>query len=166
MLKIFYNLHPFFEDNYKEYGVREYAKLIGISPPTASVYLKEFNNEKILNSWKERKYNFYKANRDNNLFIDLMKAYYRIKLKDLIQYISKISNFPTIILFGSLAKGEANKNSDIDLYIDSNKIEINLSKFEKILKRKIELHFKPSIKNINLKNNILNGLVLNGSNII
>ena len=82
-----------------------------------------------------------------------------------MDYANKQLLNPTIILFGSLAKGEAKIDSDIDLCILSHKKELNLSNFEKKIKRKIQPFYFNSIKEINnpeLRNNILNGYMLEG----
>ena len=71
MLKIFNGLNPFFEDVYREISVREYAKEIGISPPTASKMLKEFETEKLLLSNKKGIYIYFRANKENYLFKNL-----------------------------------------------------------------------------------------------
>ncbi len=76
-------------------------------------------------------------------------------------------SFPgcTIILFGSYSKGEDIFTSDIDIaVVGSMEKEMNLSKFEKILYRKIILNFYPSFKKVhkNLLENILNGIILTG----
>jgi len=76
-------------------------------------------------------------------------------------------NFPgcTIILFGSYSRGEDTEKSDIDIaIIGSKKKEINLTKFDKILERKVFLHFYNSLKELDneLKENICNGIVLVG----
>ncbi|MBU1201916.1 MAG: nucleotidyltransferase domain-containing protein [Nanoarchaeota archaeon] len=69
-------------------------------------------------------------------------------------------NNPKIILFGSIAKAENRKESDIDIYMDTSRREIDLKEAEKTIKRKIELHFKEELTNKNLKNNINQGIVL------
>ena len=74
---------------------------------------------------------------------------------------------PIIIVFGSFSKGEDIENSDIDIYVETpSKKEISLKKFEKKLNRKIQVFRNKSIKKIkneDLANNILNGIVLNGN---
>lgn len=162
MLKIFNSLSIFFEDSYREVNVREYARLLDISPPTASSLLKKYAKENLLKFKQDRIYLLYRANRENKLFIDLLNAYYRQKLSNLVEFLSQEFNYKSIILFGSISKGEANIDSDIDIFIDSNSKEINLNSFEKILKRKIELHFKPKLNNTELKSNIKNGIILHG----
>lgn len=48
MLKIINDLTPFFEDCYREISVREYARIMSISPPTASKLLSYYCSEKLL----------------------------------------------------------------------------------------------------------------------
>ena len=48
MLKIINNLKPFFEDCYRRINIREYSRLMKISPPTASKLLYKFNKEGLL----------------------------------------------------------------------------------------------------------------------
>ncbi|MFH1332614.1 MAG: nucleotidyltransferase domain-containing protein [archaeon] len=160
MLEIFNNLEPFFEENYRDLGVREYARLVKISPPTASKILGHFKKEGLLLCQEERRYLLYRANRENKVLIELSKAFWLVKLKDLAEYLKEEFNYTKIILFGSLVKLEATKNSDIDLYLNTLEKEVNLKKFEKILNRKIQLHFKASFKNPSLKKNIGQGVGL------
>ncbi len=164
MLNIINNLTPFFEDCYKRVNVREYAKLIKVSPPTASKILMEYRKEGLLKKQEERNYFFFFANTENKLFIDLSRIYWRNRLKELAESIEKVAVTPLIILFGSLSKGETTSDSDIDIAIISNKKEITLKNFEKDLKRNIQIFWFDSFNKINeeLKNNILNGYVLSG----
>jgi predicted nucleotidyltransferase len=169
MLEIFNRLHPFIEDCYKRYSVREYAKKIKVSPPTASKILRDLNKENLLNSEGFRNLIFYWVNKEEKLFIDLSRIYWHTKLKDagLLEYLEKELVKPTIILFGSLSKAENKLDSDIDLAILGTKDNYNpdLKKFERILKRKIQIissNDLKSIKNIDLANNILNGYILRG----
>jgi len=165
MLNIINNLKPFFEDCYRRINVREYSRLMKVSPPTASKILFEMNKEELLKIEKERNYIFYHANKENKDFIDLSRIYWRKKLKNLINYLYKNLTEPVIILFGSLSKGEIRGDSDIDIIILSSKKEINLKKFEKNLKRNIQVFWFNSINDIKdqgLKNNIINGYVLGG----
>ena len=163
MLKIFNDLAIFFEDCYNELGVREYSRTKWISPPTASALLRESEKEGLLLLKKEKKKLSYRANRENLLFIDISKAYWRQKLYMLTKFLSEVSNYESIILFGSLIKGEATTNSDIDIYLNCNFKEIILEKFEKQLKRNIQLHFKSELKNESLKKSIQQGLLLYGA---
>ena len=82
----------------------------------------------------------------------------------LIEYLEEKLFPKVIVLFGSYRKGEDMIDSDIDLFVECKKEELNLSLFEKKLKRKIQLHFKEDFNSFpkELKNNIINGIVLYG----
>ena len=74
---------------------------------------------------------------------------------------------PVIILFGSYSRGEDTEESDIDLYIETpSKIkDACLGPFENKLKRNIQIFNYNNMNNIRgpeLKNNIINGIKLNG----
>jgi|TARA_Y100000034_G_scaffold111713_1_gene145056 DNA-binding transcriptional regulator YhcF (GntR family) len=161
MLKIINNLKPFFEDCYRRISVREYAKLIKISPPTASKILEEYKKNNFLIKEKDNQYNYYYINKDNKTLKDISKIYWRNELKNTINQIKEEFISPTIILFGSLSKLETKKDSDIDLAVFSiSKKKINIKS-----KRNIQIFkFKnrKDVKNINLLNNILNGYILEG----
>jgi predicted nucleotidyltransferase len=164
MLEIINNLVPFFEDCYRRISVREYAKLVNISPPTASKLLAYYHKEGFLKKEEYRNYIFFYANKDNKQFIDFSRIYWKIKLKEIIEFANKKLLNPCMVLFGSLAKAEAKKDSDIDLAIFASK-KVDFSIFESKLKRKIQIFWFKSLKDIKseeLANNILNDYILNG----
>ena len=160
MLKIFYNLEPFFEDVYRELSVREYGRLKKVTAPTASKILKDLTEENLLISSKKGIYLFFRANRNYPLFRDLAVAYWREKLYHLFEKTHKELFFKKIILFGSTAKAENTIDSDIDIFIDAGKKELDVRDIEKKLKRKIQFHFKESLRNPSLKKNIEMGILI------
>jgi len=159
MLNIINNLKPFIEDNYREINVREYARITNISPPTASKLLNNYKEENLLNKKEDKGYILYSANRESEIFIDLARIYWKINLKETIEYIKNKLFNPVIILFGSLSKAETTKNSDIDIAI------FTKSKEKITVKDNIQVfRFKDreDVKNKELLNNILNGYKLSG----
>lgn len=161
-------LKIFFETPSKEFNVREIARIAKIAPATASKELKFLAKEKILKERKDRNFNFYKANIDNENYRDL-KVYYNIrKIKEsgLVDEFNKFFLKPTIVLFGSSSEGFDIENSDFDFLIISEKIKLlELKNFEKKINRKIQLFVVKNIKDLkneHLINNILNGFVLQG----
>jgi predicted nucleotidyltransferase len=164
MLEIINNLVPFFEDCYRRINVREYAKIANISPPTASKLLAYYHKEGILKKERYRNYIFFYANKDDEIFIDFSRIYWKIKLNEITEFANKKLFNPCIVLFGSLAKAEVKKDSDIDLAVFASK-EISFKIFESKLKRKIQVFLFKSlgdIKSKELANNILNGCILGG----
>ena len=156
---------PFFEDCYRRINVREYSRLRKISPPTASKILFELNKEGLLLIEKDRNYIFYYANKNNKIFVDLSRIYWNLRLDNLVDFLNKNLTNPAIILFGSLSKAETKNDSDIDICIIGHKKELNIKNFEDNLKRKIQLFFFNSIKEIDnneLATNIINGYLLGG----
>jgi len=166
MLKIINNLYPFIEDCYREVGVREYSRIMKITPPTASKLLKELELEGLLKKRIDRGYLLFRANRESSILKDLSKIYWKQKLRKVVEYLNSRLYNPTIILFGSLTKLETRKNSDIDLAIFTKlKKNIDLKTYEKNLKRKIPLFKFESLSKINskeLKMNLLNSHVIQG----
>lgn len=165
MLKIFNELRPFIEDCYREIGIREYSRIMGITPPTASKTLKKFESEGLLKKREDKGYLLFRADRQSDILKDLSRIYWKQKLKKLIDYINQEFHDPSVILFGSLAKLEAKKDSDIDLALltEINK-KINFKKYEKLLQRNIQLFIFKSLDDISeeLKINITNGYLIQG----
>jgi len=169
MLKIINDLKPFFEDNYRRINVREYARMMKISPPTASKLLQEYFKEGLLIREEEKQFNYYFANKKSDLFVDLSRIYWKniLRKSRIIETLETELLQPVIILFGSLAKAEAKKDSDIDLatFTPTNK-KIDIKKFERKIKRKIHLFLfkdRTDVRNPELLNNILNGCRIRGN---
>ncbi len=165
MLNLINNLSPFFEDCYRRINVREYAKIIKVSPPTASKLLTLYLKERLLKKEEYRNYLFFYVNRESKQFVELSRIYWSFKLEKLVEFTKKKLLNPTLVLFGSLAKAEVKKDSDIDIALFAPKKEINLEIFEAKLKRRIQIFWFQSLKDIKSKelaNNILNGHILGG----
>ncbi|MBD3312218.1 hypothetical protein GF352_02060 [archaeon] len=169
MLRIFNDLSPFFNDNYQRIHVREYARVMEISPPTASKRLSHLNKQGLLNKEEERNIIYYHANKESKDFIDLSRIYWRQQLKkaELIKYLNKELINPLVILFGSFSKAEVKHDSDIDLAVFTHSSKkLNLTDFEKRLGRSIQLFtFKSrdDVNNKELLNNLLNGYIITGN---
>jgi len=169
MFKQFIDLKIFFEEPNREFNVREYARLMKISPATASKILKNLSNRKILLGREERIFKLYKSNLDSGLYIDL-KIFYNIRKLRESSLIDELNDFylkPVIVLFGSASFGMDNENSDWDILVVSEKKKsfTDLKKFERKLKRKIQIFNVNNItdlKNDNLINNVLNGAIIQG----
>jgi predicted nucleotidyltransferase len=113
-----------------------------------------------------RKFPIYVANLNNNLF-KRRKRIYNIDSflnSGLIESVEEKIMPKSVVVFGSYQRGEDTEESDIDVFIESKEEHLNLKKFERKLKRKIQLHFNPDFKSYptELKNNILNGVVVFG----
>ena len=161
----------FTEEPEREFYVREIARILKKSPTTISKYLKELEKKEILKSEKKFNHLLFRAS-DKQEFKQIKSGYNLelIKSSGLVGFLVEEFEPEAVILFGSFAKAENNKKSDIDLLIVSGrKKEINLDKFEEKLGHKIQLfvHSKAEIekvkeKNPELVNNWINGIKLYG----
>jgi len=147
--------------------VREIERNLNLPLPSVIRYCKELEKESVLTTIKMGNVKFYTANRSSEKYL-LEKKIYNIKSiyeSGIIEYLRMELSNPPIVLFGSFAKGEDIEDSDIDLYIETlSKKNIDLEKFEKLLKRKIQIFRHKNlneISNPHLANNIINGIILN-----
>ena len=166
-------LEYFFEEPEREFHIRELAKLLKKSPTTISKYLNQLKKIGILISERRLNHLLFKANSNNFQFKDAKLFYNLKKIKEsgLLDHLNEELNHPqTIILFGSFAKSENIKKSDIDLFIiTSVKKELDLKEFEKKLGHEIQLflHSNKEVEEMKQKkepllNSIINGVVLEG----
>lgn len=166
-------LKYFFDEPNKWLHVREMARLLKLTPTTTSKHLNQLYKEGFLAKKQERGHLLFKANAESNSYKDakILCNIKSIRVSGLIEHLDKELHYPeAVVLFGSYAKGENDKNSDIDLFVLSNrKKEISLEEFEKKLKARIQLFIKNrgefvklQKENKNLSNSILNGIVIKG----
>ncbi len=162
-----YKILKIFLDNPTEsFRLRELSRLSRVAPPSVMNYLKEFEKEKLIRKYEKRKIPFYQALRENENFILYKKLsmIYELNKSGLLNHLwDKL--FPdVIILFGSCAKGEDIEKSDIDLFIQASEKKIDIKKYEKYLGREVNIFFETNFSRLNkeLKNNILNGIILKG----
>ncbi|OIO40930.1 hypothetical protein AUJ61_00525 [Candidatus Pacearchaeota archaeon CG1_02_30_18] len=160
----------------QNFNLRGIAKLLNVSPTAIANSISELEKEEVIKIEKSQTMNLTSIgfNRDSEEAINFkrienLKLIYESKIDEFFK-----SEFPgcTIILFGSYSRGEDvffgekdDRNSDIDIAIIGTKGKnINLVKFEKVLEREIIINFYKSWEEIhkNLKNNILNGIILSG----
>jgi predicted nucleotidyltransferase len=164
-------LSVFFEDPLPEgigFQLREISRNVKIAPPSVKNYLLELEKENLIIKSKHRIYGYpvYLASRDNENFKFLKRIdnITKIKESNLLEHIYEKCMPNVIILFGSCANGEDLKNSDIDLFIQAKEEKLDLSKYEKVLNKRINLFFNNDFNKLSkeLKNNILNGIILKG----
>ncbi len=157
----------FFTNPTGKMRVRHIEKALKLPLPSVIRYCKELEQEGILKTTRIGNVVFYTADRGNERFL-LEKKVWNIRqlyVSGLVEHLKVNAYNPTIIVFGSYAKGEDVENSDIDVYIETTKKDIDISKFEKVLNRKIQMFVYTTIrevKNSHLANNMINGVVLNG----
>lgn len=147
-------LRVYFENPEREFTVREISNLTKIPRATAHKRINELKKE-----------DYFKR----DLFFRIKKVNYYVEelfSSGLIDYLIDELNPSCIILFGSFRKGDSDNTSDIDLFVESSlKKKLDLKKFERKLKHKIDLFLESNLNNLNnnLLNNVVNGIKLYGS---
>lgn len=162
-------LKLFFEQPDREFNVREAARILKITPATASRKLKQLSADGFLKEREERRFNLYKADLESEIYRDL-KIFYNIrKIKEsgLLRALNEYYLRPAVVLFGSAASGLDTKTSDFDLLIISEKTKEFAERriFEKKMGIRLQLFVVRDIKelkNPHLINNILNGITIQG----
>ncbi|MFW5983174.1 MAG: nucleotidyltransferase domain-containing protein [bacterium] len=146
---------------------REIALKLKVSPTAVSKSIKRLQNQDIVNISVTKTINFISlSNNQKTLQLKMIENIKIFYISGLAEFLSEKLAGSTIILFGSYLRGEDTINSDIDIAVIGRKPKnLQLKKFEEEILRKININFYPSWKDIhkNLKNNILNGLVIHGS---
>lgn len=154
-------LELFYENPAKAFTIREVSKLTGLPKSTLHPYLNYFKKKGLIKNNNQSS--------ENSLLFKIKKINYHIEkivTTGLLEYLIKELNPSCVILFGSCRKGESEQESDIDIFVESHiKKDINLEKFEKLLKHKVQLFIETNINKLpsHLLNNIVNGIKLHGS---
>ena len=148
---------------------RQIANFLEVSPPAVMKALPDLEKEALvkIKQDKETKRWSIELNRDNHKIMQLKRAdnlqlIYETGLAD---FLEKEFAGATIILFGSYSRGEDIINSDIDIAVIGRKDkQIDLTKYEKELERRVNINFYDSFKIIhkNLKENLFSGIILAG----
>lgn len=148
---------------------RQLAQLLDVSPTAIAKVLPRLEKEHMVIRERQKDLNLIlvKLNRDDQHVLQLKRTENLKMLYEsgLINFLDDQLPGATIVLFGSYARGDDLRSSDIDLAIMGRKEkELALSKFEKLLDRKILLNFYSSLKEIHkeLRENICNGIVVTG----
>ena len=152
-------LEVFYENPGKSFTIRELAKLTKVPRATVHKKLLELKKENLTGD-ESLKGGLLSKTKKINFFVE------KIVASGVVDFLIKNLNPSAIILFGGVRKGESDKESDIDLFVESSvEKELDFRNFEKKLGHKIDLFVKPSIHNFNeaLFNNIINGIKLYGS---
>jgi|SRR3989344_228027 len=160
----------FFNEPTKSHYLMEISIKSQIAHTSVKNYLHQLQKQHIIQETIEKKgkrnFPLYHAHLNHNKYQKYKQIYNLIQLEEssLISFLKDQCMPKSIILFGSYFRGEDLEDSDIDIFIESKYEKLDIAKFEKQLNRKIQLHFKEKFQSYpkELKNNILNGLIMSG----
>lgn len=157
----------FFLNPMNRYGVRELARITKSDTKTVMKYLQELIRRKIVVKKKEKgSYPYYEADRFSYIYRHEKSEVLVKKILEsgVIDFLEKDISPKVIVLFGSVQKGTYHKESDVDLFIQAEYKQLDLSKFNKKIGHHVQIFFEKDLKKLSkgLLENIYNGLVLEG----
>ena len=162
-------LAVFFENPSKDgFHLRELSRITKLSMPTIISTTDKLAKEHLIIKIKGMVMTKVVAYRENEKFTryKLLHNLEKIYESKIIEFLSKEYHYPkAIILFGSFSRGEDIESSDIDIAIlIKRKLNLDLSKYEKTLKKTVNIH-EVNMNKISeeFKANLANGIVLEGS---
>ena len=132
----------FFLEPTKVHYIKEISRKINLAHTSVKKHILELVKAGLAEETSQI-FKGYKASRENPEFIFQKKISNLIMLKESGLLESLKEHYPkSIILFGSYDKGEDIESSDVDIFVNSKKLNLSLDKFEKYLNRTIHIIFK------------------------
>jgi len=163
-------LELFFEEPAKEWHFEEIIKTAKIARSKAAGWLKKLEKEKIIKRTKEKGKMPHYTSRDSIEYKNKKRlfAYKRLYQTGLLNHLSRLKKAKTIILFGSFARWDWYKGSDIDIFIYGDPEGLNMAKYELKLDKDIQLFVckdKHALKKLGsgLIQNIIQGNIIKGN---
>ncbi len=154
----------------KEWHFTELVEEAKVTKAVANKWLKKLVKEKLLKKIKEKgKFPHYTVGINNSVYYSLKRVYVLNQLHDcgLIPKMLSLKKAKTVILFGSMSRGDWYKDSDIDIFIYGEVEDFDKQFFELKLGKHIELHVfggKSDLQEVKtgLLKNIVNGYFVKG----
>lgn len=154
----------------KEWHFEEIVKTAKVTKLVANKWLKKYVSEGLLKYVKEKgRFPYYTVGSNNPIYYSVKRIYALEQLHEsgLIPKLLSLKTAKTVILFGSIIKGDWYKDSDIDIFVYGDLSDFDKKVYELKLKKNIEMHVFENKKEINevktgLIKNIINGYVLKG----
>ena len=154
----------------KEWHFEEILKESKATRAATNKWLKKYVSEGLITRVKEKgKFPYFTAGNNNPNYYSMKKIYALEQLhkSGLISELISQKNSKTIIIFGSMIKGDWYKGSDIDIFVLGNLTDFDKKIYEFKLNTHIELHMfqnKKGIKEVKtgLMKNVINGYIIKG----
>ncbi|MFH0752619.1 MAG: hypothetical protein V1914_03415 [archaeon] len=154
----------------KEWHFEEVVKEAKVTKAVANKWLNKYAKEGLIKRVKKKgTFPFFTARRNNPIYQSRKRLYALEQLhkSGLMPKLLAVNTAKTIIIFGSIIKGDWYKESGIDIFILGNLTDFDSKLYESRLGRNIELHIFESKKELStiktgLIDNIINGYIIKG----
>ncbi|MFC1775110.1 nucleotidyltransferase domain-containing protein [Nanoarchaeota archaeon] len=162
-------LELFFNEPTKHWHFKDLKAAVSIADNKLSAWLKRFVIQKLVKRVKPRgRTPYYVSNYESASYQNKKRLFSLQKFYE-TGFLNHLSSLDAraVILFGSFTRWDWHSGSDIDLFIYGNDEEFEIAKYQKILKRDIQLFTvktKNDFKNIGdkLMKNIIQGDIIKG----
>jgi predicted nucleotidyltransferase len=164
-------LRLFFENSpMKQWHFDGIVRASGVSRAVVNKWLKKYQNEGLVKRVKEQgRFPFFTCGRNNAVYQAKKRIYALSQLyqSGLVSHLLGLRDAKTVIIFGSMARGDWYKDSDIDIFIYGNPEGMHKNVYELKLRRDIELHVFETKEEIHemksgLIKNVIDGYVIKG----
>jgi len=154
----------------KEWHFEELVREAKVTKAVANKWLRKYVKDGLLKKVKQKgKFPYFTVGSNNPVYQSLKRVYALEQLhrSGLIPELLSLKNAKTIIVFGSIIRGDWYKDSDIDIFVFGDISDFNKNLYELRLHRHIELHVFENKKEIRevktgLMDNVLNGYLVKG----
>ena len=154
----------------KEWHFEEMVRKAKVTKLVANKWLKKYVSDGLLKHIKEKgKFPYFTVGTNNPVYYSLKRIYALEQLhkSGLIPQLLYLKTAKTIIIFGSIIRGDWYKDSDIDIFVFGDISDFDKSFYELKLHKNIELHIfqnKEEIEEVKtgLIKNIINGYIIKG----
>lgn len=158
-------LSLFFRQPTRKFHKREISRILKLGLPSVSAHLDLLEKDGLVKKAKDGIYETYSGSGNEDFRVQKL-AYSLVAMhkSGLISFLTEEFAPDCIVLFGSASRGEDIESSDLDIFMVSADKEVDLTRFEKELGRKISLHTNEHFSSLSgeLRNNIVNGIKLYG----
>src|SRR3989344_1507993 len=163
-------LELFFDNPTREWHFEEIIKEAKTARSKADRWLKKFIKEGLIKRLKEKgRMPYYISNHDSSSYRNKKKIFALNNLYDsgFLNHLSSLPEAKTVILFGSFARSDWYKGSDVDLFIYGKTNGLKIAMYEMKLHREIQLFTCNSQKELiklgeGLIRNIIKGNLIKG----
>ena len=154
----------------REWHFEEIVKKAKVTKAVANKWLKKYSKEGLINRVKEKgKFPFFTVGSNNVVYNSWKRIYALEKMykSELIHALLSLKKAKTVIIFGSMIKGDWYEDSDIDIFVYGSAGDFKKHVYEERLQRGIELHTFQNKAEIDavktgLIKNVINGYLVKG----
>lgn len=155
---------------FKEWHFEEIVREAKVTKAVANKWLKKYVAQGVLHTIKEKgRFPYFTVGADNHRYRSLKRVYALEQLhkSGLLPALLSSKTAKTVILFGSISRGDWYKDSDIDIFILGDSPDFDTGIYERKLHKTIEIHLFKDREELQavrsgLLKNVINGYVVKG----